>query len=77
LKYDDAAPLLSTNKDINTFKFNDVAPSTIPHIFSYHYYFNGAISRGVEAQMLAADPLVDDNQMIPPDYIGPLEYRNA
>jgi len=48
-----------------------------PTFFSYHYYFNGAINGGVETQMLAADPLVDDNQMVPPDYIGPLEYGDA
>ena len=45
-----------------------------PKFYHTHYYdFNGAICRGMEAQMLAADPLVGDDQMIPPDDIGTLE----
>ena len=40
---------------------------------THHYDFNGAICRGMEAQMLAADPLVGDDQMIPPNDIGTLE----
>ena len=45
-----------------------------PKFYHTHYYdFNGAICRGMEAQMLAADPLVGDDQMIPPDDIGTRE----